>query len=94
MDLEMTGLDPERHVILEVATLITNADLEVVAEGPEIAVRRDAPTLAAMDDWCTTTHTASGLVERVVNSAVFMAEADAATLAFIEQWVAKEASPA
>ncbi len=93
MDLEMTGLDPERDVILEVATLITNADLEVVAEGPELAVRRDAPTLGGMDEWNTTTHTASGLVERVIGSDVRMAEAESETLDFIEQWVARETSP-
>ena len=89
----MTGLDPERDVILEVATVITNADLEVVAEGPEIAVRRDAAVLVRMDEWCTSTHTASGLVDRVVASDVRIAEAEAETLAFIEEWVAKETSP-
>ena len=93
MDLEMTGLDPARDVILEVATLITNADLEVVAEGPEITVRRDAPALAGMDEWNTKTHTASGLVERVIASDVRMVEAESETLAFIEQWVARETSP-
>ena len=93
MDLEMTGLDPDRDVILEVATLITNADLEVVAVGPEIAVRRDAPALARMDEWNMTTHTESGLVERVIASKMWMVEAELETLAFIRRWVARETSP-
>ena len=93
MDLEMTGLDPERDVILEIATLVTDADLNVIAEGPEVVVRREASALQGMDEWCTTTHTASGLVERVQQSQVGVEEAEAATLAFMQEWAPEQTSP-
>lgn len=93
MDLEMTGLDPERHVILEIATLITDAGLRVVAEGPSLAVHRDAAALREMDDWCTRTHTASGLVERVRASTVDIAQAEERVLAFVREWAVEGASP-
>ncbi len=93
MDLEMTGLEPERHVILEIATLITDADLNVVAEGPEIVVQRGAEALAEMDDWCTRTHTASGLVERVGASTTDIVAAAEETLAFVAEWTTRGTSP-
>jgi len=65
MDLEMTGLDPERHVIIEIATLITDSNLEVLAEGPTFAIQRPAEALALMDAWNVKTHTESGLVARI-----------------------------
>ena len=65
IDLEMTGLDPERDRIIEIATLVTDANLNILAEGPTIAVHQSDEQLALMDDWNVRTHTASGLVERV-----------------------------
>jgi oligoribonuclease len=93
LDLEMTGLDPERHVIIEIASLITDADLNVLAEGPELAIHRAEHDLAVMDSWNTRTHTASGLVERVRASQIDIAEAERQTLAFVRKWVPKAASP-
>ena len=93
MDLEMTGLDAETDVILEIATVVTDGDLEVVAEGPTLAVHRDEATLAAMDRWNTEHHTASGLVERVRRSEVSETEAEAVTLAFVEQHCARQSAP-
>ena len=89
----MTGLDAETDVILEIATVVTDGDLEVVAEGPTLAVHRDEATLAAMDRWNTEHHTASGLVERVRKSAVSQTEAEAVTLAFVEQHCAAQTAP-
>jgi oligoribonuclease len=93
MDLEMTGLDPERDVIIEMATLITDAELEVIAEGPVIAIHQPDHVLAGMDEWNTTHHGASGLTERVRRSAISTREAEAQTLAFIEQHVAEKTAP-
>ena len=93
MDLEMTGLDPERDVILEMATIITDGDLNIVAEGPVIALAQSEATLAAMDEWNTTHHTASGLVQRVRAEGVGTIEAEAMTLAFIERHVEKGQAP-
>jgi oligoribonuclease len=83
MDLEMTGLDPERERIIEIATIVTTPALEIVAEGPVLAVRQDEALLAAMDAWNTKHHTASGLVDRVRREGVSEAEAEATTLAFV-----------
>ena len=93
MDLEMTGLDPERHVIIEVATLITDADLKVLAEGPTLAIRRAPEQLALMDSWNVKTHTASGLLARIEASEVDIVEAERQTLAFVRKWVPRGASP-
>ena len=93
MDLEMTGLDAETDVILEIAAVVTDGDLEVVAEGPTLAVHRDEATLAAMDRWNTEHHTASGLVERVRRSEVSETEAEAVTLAFVERHCARQSAP-
>ena len=65
MDLEMTGLDPEHDVILEMASIVTDADLNVIAEGPAIAIAHTESELAVMDEWNVTHHTASGLLARV-----------------------------
>ena len=70
IDLEMTGLDPATDHIIEIATIVTDAHLDVVAEGPVLAVHRDEAVLAAMDEWNRTTHGASGLIERVRRSRV------------------------
>ena len=91
--MEMTGLDPERDVVLEVATLITNADLEIVAEGPALAIHQQEAVLAAMDEWNTRHHTESGLTERVRRSEVSLVEAEAVTLAFVERHCAPQSAP-
>lgn len=87
IDLEMTGLDPERDRIIEIATLVTDANLNILAEGPTIAVHQSNEQLALMDDWNVRTHTASGLVERVKASTMGDREAELATLEFLKQWV-------
>jgi oligoribonuclease len=93
VDLEMTGLDPETHKIIEIASIVTDSELNILAEGPVLAVHQPEEELAKMDDWCTNTHTASGLVERVRNSKVTEQDAVAQTIAFLEPWVPKGASP-
>ncbi|MGF1738615.1 oligoribonuclease [Photobacterium satsumensis] len=93
IDLEMTGLDPETHKIIEIATVVTDAQLNVLAEGPVLAIHQPETELAKMDEWCTTTHTSSGLVERIRQSNVSEEEAIRRTVAFLEQWVPKGASP-
>ena len=93
IDLEMTGLDPEKERIIEVATLVTDAELNVVAEGPVIAVRQPDGLLEAMDEWCTRTHGESGLTARVKASTVDTAEAERRTLEFLREHVAPGTSP-
>ena len=93
MDMEMTGLDPERERIIEIATIVTDGDLNVIAEGPVLAVRQSESLLAAMDDWNQRHHAASGLLDRVRREGVSEREAEAATLAFLEQHVDKKRSP-
>ena len=89
MDLEMTGLDPERHVIIEIATIVTDSHLNVVADGPELAIRTNERDLAAMNRWNVEHHTSSGLLDRVRDSAVSLAEAEAMTLDFLQQHTVK-----
>ncbi len=93
IDLEMTGLDPGRDVIIEMATIVTDSDLNTLAEGPVIAIHQPEEILAGMDEWNTRQHGQSGLTQRVRESTVSMAEAEAQTLAFLEQWVPKRSSP-
>lgn len=93
IDLEMTGLDPERDRIIEIATLVTDAQLNILAEGPVMAVHQSDAQLALMDDWNIRTHTGSGLVERVKASPFGDREAELATLAFLAQWVPAGKSP-
>lgn len=93
MDLEMTGLDPERDVIIEMATIVTDSNLNVLAEGPVFAIATPEEKLAAMDEWNQTHHAASGLLERVRKSQVSPLEAEARTLAFIEQHAEKHSAP-
>ncbi|MGE8346864.1 oligoribonuclease [Pseudomonas helleri] len=93
IDLEMTGLDPDNDVIIEMATIVTDSNLNTLAEGPVIAIHHSDEVLARMDEWNTRTHGASGLTQRVKDSSVSMAEAEAQTLAFLEQWVPKGKSP-
>ena len=93
IDLEMTGLEPEHDVIIEIATIITDSELNILATGPVIAVHQSDALLAGMDEWNTRTHGASGLTQRVRDSQISAAEAEAQTIAFIEQWVPKGKSP-
>jgi oligoribonuclease len=93
MDMEMTGLDPDRDTILEIATLITTDELDVVAEGPALAVRHSQAVLDAMDQWNREHHAASGLTARVLASSVSMAEAEAQTLAFVKTYCPERISP-
>ncbi|KQB09001.1 oligoribonuclease [Vibrio metoecus] len=93
IDLEMTGLDPETHKIIEMATIVTDSELNILAEGPVIAIHQLESELAKMDEWCTTTHTGSGLVARVRASQVSEEQAIDQTLAFLKQWVPEGKSP-
>ncbi|MCG9598906.1 oligoribonuclease [Vibrio sp. Isolate25] len=93
IDLEMTGLDPETHKVIEIATIVTDGELNILAEGPVLAIHQSEQELAKMDEWCTTTHTGSGLVERVRASDVNEQEAVRQTIEFLEQWVPKGMSP-
>jgi oligoribonuclease len=93
IDLEMTGLKPESDVIIEIATLVTDSSLRLIAEGPVLAIHQDEATLAKMDDWNQRQHGGSGLVARVRASRVTTAEAEAATLEFLAQHVVAGASP-
>ena len=93
VDLEMTGLDPERDRIIEIATAITDKELTVLAEGPVFAVHQPDEVLAAMDEWNTRQHASSGLTERVRASTTSAAEAEQATLAFLRQYVDQGVSP-
>jgi len=93
IDLEMTGLDPDTDSIIEIATLVTDSNLQVLAEGPELAIRHPLARLEAMDDWNRTTHSRSGLWQRILDSQVDAAQAEAATLAFLAQWVPAGKSP-
>ncbi|ATO34947.1 Oligoribonuclease [Dickeya dianthicola] len=93
IDLEMTGLDPERDRIIEIATLVTDANLNVLAEGPTLAVHQPDSQLALMDDWNVRTHTASGLVDRVKASTFDEGAAQRETIAFLQQWVPAGKSP-
>lgn len=93
IDLEMTGLDPEKERIIEMATIVTDSDLNLVAEGPVIAVHQPDSLLNAMDEWCTNTHGASGLTQRVKDSTITEAEAEQQTLAFLQAHVEPGKSP-
>lgn len=93
IDLEMTGLNPDTDVIIEMATIVTDSNLNTLAEGPVIAIHHSDEVLATMDEWNTRTHGGSGLTQRVRESRVSMAEAEAETIAFLEKWVPKGKSP-
>ena len=87
MDLEMTGLEPGRHTVVEIATLVTDDELEIVAEGPDVVVRCSTDLLAEMDDVVRGMHTRSGLLAAIEQSTVSLEEAGAQTLAFIKEHV-------
>ncbi|HEY5804478.1 MAG TPA: oligoribonuclease [Lysobacter sp.] len=93
IDLEMTGLDTDNDSILEIATLVTDKQLNILAEGPELAIMHPVSRLEAMDEWNRNQHGKSGLWKRVVESRVTLAEAEASTLAFLAHWVQAGRSP-
>ncbi|MDG0803728.1 oligoribonuclease [Pectobacterium polaris] len=93
IDLEMTGLNPDHDRIIEIATLVTDANLNVLAEGPVMAVHQSDSQLALMDDWNVRTHGGSGLTDRVKASTTDERAAELETLAFLQKWVPAGKSP-
>jgi len=93
MDLEMTGLNPDTDTIIEIATIITDIDLNIIELGPEYAIHQSDSTLANMNDWCQVQHKKSGLVERVKKSKLSMEQAEADTLKFIKRFVKDGETP-
>ena len=93
IDLEMTGLDPDTDSVIEIATLVTDSQLNILAEGPELAIAHPLARLEAMDEWNRNTHGRSGLWQRVLDSQVDMAQAQAQTIEFLSHWVPAGKSP-
>ncbi len=93
IDLEMTGLDPFNDVIIEIATVVTDKNLNILAQGPVIAIHQPDEVLDAMDDWNQSHHGSSGLIKRVRESRYAAAQAEAETISFLQQYVPKGASP-
>jgi oligoribonuclease len=93
IDLEMTGLDTDNDSILEIATVVTDSQLGVLAEGPEFAIAHPLAVLEAMDEWNRNQHRKSGLWERVLEQGVSMAAAERGTLEFLQQWLGPKQSP-
>jgi oligoribonuclease len=93
LDLEMTGLEPERHAIIEIGCAVTDKELNVIAEGPCFAVHQPEEVLALMDAWCVEQHGKSGLTEQVRRSKTTLAEAEEKTLAFLKEHCQERASP-
>lgn len=93
IDLEMTGLQPEKDRIIEIATIVTDSDLNEIAEGPVFAIHQPDHLLAGMDEWNTQHHNSSGLVERVKTSEITEQQAEAETLLFLQQFVPDGKSP-
>ena len=93
VDLEMTGLNPDTDLIIEIATVVTDKDLNILAQGPVLAVHQPDTALAAMDDWNQKHHGGSGLIDRVKASTINEAEAERLTIEFLGQWVPENTSP-
>ena len=93
IDLEMTGLDPARDRIIEIATIVTGPGLEILAQGPVLAIHQPEEILQQMDEWNTTHHSDSGLLERVRRTTITPGQAEEQTLAFLKDWVPPGASP-
>ena len=93
VDCEMTGLDPARHVIVEIATIITDFDLNIIARGPELAIRASAAQMRAMDPWPRKTHKKSGLLDRMASEGVTLADAEAQTLRFVRKYCYAQTAP-
>ncbi len=93
IDLEMTGLNPDSDLIIEIATIVTDQNLNILAQGPVLAVHQSDAVLAAMDEWNQHHHGQSGLIERVKASTINDAEAERQTIEFLKQWVPENTSP-
>ncbi len=93
IDLEMTGLDPQQDLIIEIATVITDKDLNVLAEGPELVIHQDDSILESMDDWNQRHHLQSGLIQRVMESQTNEHAAELQTLEFLQHWISPGTSP-
>lgn len=93
LDLEMTGLNPDKDRILEIATIVTNNNLDIIAEGPVFAIYQHTELLKTMDHWNTLHHTASGLIERVKKSNITESQAETKTLDFLKDYVPPKKSP-
>ena len=93
IDLEMTGLNPDSDLIIEIATVVTDKELNILAQGPVLAVHQSDAALAAMDDWNQKHHGQSGLIDRVKASTINEAEAERLTIEFLKQWVPENTSP-
>ena len=93
IDLEMTGLDTQNDKVIEIATIVTDPQLNILAEGPVIAIHQPSEVLSAMDEWNTRQHANSGLIERVRKSQIDEAAAEQMTLQFVERYVPEAASP-
>ena len=93
IDLEMTGLDPSINVIIEIATLVTDGELNIIAEGPDLVVHQSEEAMSTMDAWCIDQHGRSGLTKRVQESQISLAEAEQLTIGFLDEWVNKGAAP-
>ena len=93
IDLEMTGLDPENDTIIEIATVVTTNNLDLVAEGPTFAITTNEKKLAGMDEWNTTHHTRSGLVDKVRSSTITLEYAEDVTMTFLEKFAHRGISP-
>ena len=93
LDLEMTGLEPQEDVIIEIATIVTDKDLNILAEGPMIAIHQDDEVMSGMDEWNTSHHGDSGLTQRVKDSTFSTRNAEMETLNFLKQYITAGKSP-
>ena len=93
IDLEMTGLEPDTDVIIEIATIVTDSQLNVLAEGPSLVIHQPDSLMDGMDEWCTNQHGQSGLTARVKSSTISARDAELETIAFLKQYVPAGKSP-
>ncbi len=93
IDLEMTGLEPDQDVIIEIATVVTDSQLNILAEGPVYAIQQSKETMDGMDEWNTNQHGKSGLTQRVLDSQISASQAEQDTIDFLRKWVPEGKSP-